>query len=679
MNHSPEGKAGISGENTPPSFGVLFVHGMGEQQRGDTLLGFGEPIVKFLRRWVIEDARARPDGTFLEPEGMTEDCRVSLKAARERAQQPRQARDAANATDPFKSNIDLHNVQAIRVLGPDPNVPSHATIKVKCRPDLQPWLLAESWWATDFKPATFTDVLNWGVRVVPFVLLDTARYQIKTLWEAPRPGRGQPQPREGEKGLNISDLLQLAFTVILGPITYSILLLLMPVASIPFRRGLLGNLMLRLARSLGDPYLLLSSPIRLASMVERVHHDIRWLQDEGCTGIAIVAHSQGAAVAHHALRSFPKDDRKVPITRFVTIGAAIEKLHYLQQLDMRGKNLLRAGLLQAVAALGVLFSVLFAWRIPDWRALNEAWGYESLFLTIALWLLFTTLFWLGPQILDWIGIIELPEYKEPEQGDLWDRANHNRPGMPTAKWVDLYARADPVSLGPIEWINSETPHPLDDPDATSAEIRNQDSMLFDHTTYWQNTSQFMVPLVGGLCRDTGWDTDILDLSRPIFRQASDERASRLDWLDRAGLGIVLTVIVTTLALLAFRALDDTGIALKRSMTYVADQWAIPFEGVARDQVGSGRVAEAVLGVVTLALVAIAYHAILVKGAWRRWDDARMDSLLDTRMEVRRLAADAGAGTPARLPGTFTEGAWGFFGVALLFPLLALVSGFLIVT
>ena len=656
MDHSSE-KAAITGPNTPASFGVLFVHGMGEQQRGDTLLGFGEPIVKFLRRWVLDDPRIQPDGSLLTPPG-TEGV-------------PPAGKDPAVASDPFKSNIDLHNVQAIRVLGSDPNVPSHATIKVRNRPDLQPWLLAESWWATDFKPATFTDVLNWGVRVVPFVLLDTARYQARTLGLIPR-DKTKP-PRVSEKGRNISDALQLAFTVITGPFMYAILLLLMPIASIPFLRGMLGNLMLRLARSLGDPYLLLSSPIRLASMVERIHHDIRWLQDQKCAGIAIVAHSQGAAVAHHALRSFPEEHRKVPITRFVTIGAAIEKLHYLQQIDVRGKNLLRGGLLQAIAAMGVLLSVLFAWRIPEWRRLNEAWGYESLILTVTLWLLFTTLFWLGPKLLDALGVIELVEYKEPKTDDLWDREHHNRPGMPTAKWIDLYARADPVSLGPIEWLNTETPHPLDDPEATSAEIRNQDSMLFDHTTYWQNTSQFMVPLVGGLCRDTGWDTDILDLHRPIFRQASDERASRLNWLDRAGLGLVLTVIGTTLALMARRAIDDTGIALKRPIAFVADQWAIPFEGVIRGQVGGGPVAEGVLGVATLSLVAIAYHAILVKGAWRRWDDARTDTLLKQRAEIRQLAVDPEQHARQRLPDTFTEGAEFFIILSILAPILALLA------
>jgi hypothetical protein len=32
--------------------GVLLVNGIGEQQRGDTLLRFGEPIVEWIGRWL---------------------------------------------------------------------------------------------------------------------------------------------------------------------------------------------------------------------------------------------------------------------------------------------------------------------------------------------------------------------------------------------------------------------------------------------------------------------------------------------------------------------------------------------------------------------------------------------------------------------------------------------------
>ena len=32
--------------------GVLFVHGIGEQHQGDTLIRFAEPVIKWIKEWV---------------------------------------------------------------------------------------------------------------------------------------------------------------------------------------------------------------------------------------------------------------------------------------------------------------------------------------------------------------------------------------------------------------------------------------------------------------------------------------------------------------------------------------------------------------------------------------------------------------------------------------------------
>jgi hypothetical protein len=202
-------------------------------------------------------------------------------------------------------------------------------------------------------------------------------------------------------------------------------------------------------------------------------------------------------------------------------------------------------------------------------------------------------------------------------------------------------------------------------------------MLFDHTSYFQNVSQFMVTLVGGLCGDTGWDRDILNPRQPALQMAAAERSRRLDWLDRAGALIVVTAVATAVALLALRALDDAGIALKRLIAFLAEHLAIPFEGVVKGQVGGGPVAEGVLGVATLALVAIAYHAIGVKSAWRRWDDAKTETLLGQRSEIRRLAE---AGEPCeqrRLLGAYTDGADIFIALAVAVPVIALLTVYLL--
>ncbi len=643
MAEPSEGPKRLASETVAPptsdTLGVLLVHGMGEQERGDTLLGFGEPIVKFLRRWLDT---ADGDTPF-------------------------------TGTDPFKSDVALRNVEATRVLGPDPNQPSNTTIAVAGHEASQ-WLLAESWWASDFKPATFTDVLNWGIRVIPIVLFDTVRY-----WSGRR---------------NLANLGQLLFTLIIGPFLQATLLLLLPIAAVPFLRGIIGNLMVRLARSLGDPYLLLSSPIRLASMVERVHHDIRWLQDQGCTGIVVVAHSQGAAVAHHALRAFAlgtydfdrEPNRKTPITRFITFGAAIEKLHFLHQIDIRGKNLLRGGVLQSAIALALLFSVLFAWRFPDWLSRiawlrdrtwwDSAWN-QGHWWTLGLWILLTVLFWAGPWLFQKPLRTDLVTYSEPKPDDLWNRMNLDKTA-PRARWTDLYARADPVSLGPIVELtreNMDKPNPrspLTNPDETSWEIRNQDSAFFDHTSYFDNTSQFVVPLIGGICMDSGL-TDILDMRQPFFRAASVQRSRRVDWLNRAFAIIAATLLLSSVLLAWLDRLDDIGRPLKRVIEFLGDELSIPFEGIARSQTGDGRVAELVLGVIALLIFATLFHMLLIKGAWQAWDAGSIDRLLGQRRTLMELITTGVPGDQERLLGGFTDGAGRFLFFAALAPISAIVA------
>jgi hypothetical protein len=39
----------------PHTFGILLVHGIAEQPEEETLLGFGEPVIDWLNRWLTRD------------------------------------------------------------------------------------------------------------------------------------------------------------------------------------------------------------------------------------------------------------------------------------------------------------------------------------------------------------------------------------------------------------------------------------------------------------------------------------------------------------------------------------------------------------------------------------------------------------------------------------------------
>ena len=89
-------------------FGILFVHGIGEQPEGDTLQAFGEPLVGWLGRWL---SRAQGEGTR---------GRVAVENARLTPSRLGQAE------------------------------PPHARLRLELQTDAgarsDSWLLAESWW-----------------------------------------------------------------------------------------------------------------------------------------------------------------------------------------------------------------------------------------------------------------------------------------------------------------------------------------------------------------------------------------------------------------------------------------------------------------------------------------------------------------------------------------------------
>lgn len=177
--------------------GVLLVHGMGEHQRGDTLLQMGEPIVTLLNNWIEPDT----------------------------------------AHDPTNTAVKLHCSHILRPPGNDTTRPSHTILEPPSPAGLPiglPIVLAESWWAEDFRPATFNEVLTWGIQVGPFVLHDTLRSQWARKW-------------------TFIANLQLPLTFVLGPVLQLLLLCLVPLSVVPPFRKFAGTTMTRIANSLGDP------------------------------------------------------------------------------------------------------------------------------------------------------------------------------------------------------------------------------------------------------------------------------------------------------------------------------------------------------------------------------------------------------------------------------------------
>jgi hypothetical protein len=87
---------------------------------------------------------------------------------------------------------------------------------------------------------------------------------------------------------------------------------------------LILQVQLALIGSVSQSYVLISGALRLAAMTRQVSHDLRWLCQQ-CESVIIVAHSQGAAIVHHALRKgIPPE-----IKQLVTLGAGLKQLTIL--------------------------------------------------------------------------------------------------------------------------------------------------------------------------------------------------------------------------------------------------------------------------------------------------------------------------------------------------------------
>ena len=91
----------------------------------------------------------------------------------------------------------------------------------------------------------------------------------------------------------------------------------------------------------------LDSPIQRAAILDRVHAAYKWLEAKGCAEVAIVAHSQGAAIAHAMLQERTCERARL----FVTFGSGLHKLRLMEDSLARASGTVWIGSLSAVAML----------------------------------------------------------------------------------------------------------------------------------------------------------------------------------------------------------------------------------------------------------------------------------------------------------------------------------------
>jgi hypothetical protein len=446
----------------PYDLGVLLVHGVGEQQRGDTLTEAGDLILEWLAR------RAEATGSHADVE-------LNLM----------------DVADRQASTDDIAGAHAvIRVTSP-----------VKRRRPAN-WVVAESFWADVFRPATFTELASWGVFIGPWAFAAQARgifQRMETAAELPSWLRPALLPIiwavAGIMFL-VGAFVGLAVTML------ALALVVLALTTIPFLADFARSTQRTLANGAGDAYVLTRSPIRFGAMASQVRADLEDLSRVS-RAVVVIAHSQGTAVAWHAIKHGLTDrpSKRSAMARhlklFLTYGQAVRKLTFMKLVaeDSQARN----GILALVGAgSGLLALIEFLVAGPGMLIL----------ITVTLALIAEAI----------LMMRVMPVWKRSQvkiEGD-WDKVHGVAPGL---EWLDLWASADPVPGGPLE---------LDRPPAIrSIKIRNLASSILDHVVYWKNGTEFLAVVASRLFQLGGPRGYTSDLTDPVLLVSVMRRHARV--------------------------------------------------------------------------------------------------------------------------------------------------------
>jgi hypothetical protein len=222
----------------------------------------------------------------------------------------------------------------------------------------------------------------------------------------------------------------------------------------------------RIAGVVGDAYGQLHSPIQRAAFQRATLEAMQWLRPR-CRRLAVIAHSQGAAIAHRALQTGePKADL------LVTVGAGITKLEALRYLeDLSPSDRIAAFL---APALFVVTAVV-ALRT---RSLGLADVESALVLPGVLGIVAIALL-----VQVWVTVRSALRHLREQSARL-----SLTQAQPDLRWVDIVGTHDPVPGGELVRF-------FDLPNLDSQPIPVLRSWLADHTSYWTARLSFMHVLV----------------------------------------------------------------------------------------------------------------------------------------------------------------------------------------
>lgn len=517
-----------TGTSPKHEIGILFVHGIGEQKAGQTLVEFGEPICQWITQWLdvaieqwtgsgigsgglIEWVRQQSDEgvpaellTQNAPElqiidqiysnrGPADQKRLQLLTPLLDWLHEHKRKEAWGSVPDLKASGERYRLPFVggRVTTENmslsttehiPEYPMSATLGIEVlKADGEvlhtSWKLAESHWADSFLPPKFLPMALWVIVIAPwtagsyFTRRICRRYWVLEKLKSQRTGLGKSLLGYARLcGLVLAAPLALPMAF-LTQISMGLLWLLW-LPPVPALRRWSARFQQKLVAVLGDAHAFAASPLREAAIIDQVMRDLRWLE-ERCEKIVIVAHSQGAAIAYLCLRKWvPASVRLV-----VTFGSGMRKLEEFYKLRRPGLHMVRVTFVLGMILYYVVIQPLLSFAFTG-TLFGGVWGWGW----IAVWIVCIA-FYLG---------LLLGFTSEEENRDFWAWAQVL--DKRKIRWLDIFSTADPVPNGPIfiEKSNFVAPGALE-----SVEVNNFGSVWADHTSYMRNRDEFLGTLVAG--------------------------------------------------------------------------------------------------------------------------------------------------------------------------------------
>ncbi len=565
------------------SLGVVLVHGIGEQESGDTLVEVGDAMCDWFERRGIDAA----PGT------------VSLMSD-----------DGASYTASDMASAELTGIR---------------------------WLMVEARWAKTFGAPGSSGVLFWAFKVLPHTL--ATHLTKNTFSDLSRFG----------PFVAIVVTLKVLAGLIVAPILVGFVGLALILGLLPFdlTQRLSAVIQRILSSVVGDSFVLLSSPMRRAAILTKVRQAIEAAAGR-CESVVVIAHSQGAAIAHTVLDKWAPGN----LDTLITYGSGLDKLTRIERRS-KGRRyesgqrsaFYVVGLLVLILILttaylegGNIFRVvgactLFSVSLAELATTLAAWsrarldligGRAGMIRVIAVsaitlllgvyllaepWLdakLRVTLLTLGMTIV----LLKLWDqgFTMALSGSMTDDGLFEEPGARRwrrFRWYDIYSTHDPVSNGEMR---------LHEP-SESIRVTNRGSALTDHTSYWENSDEFVTHVMK-ILSDNGSDKGVLPRdSFGKLKEIKRRRSLRVGWLRATRYALAGLTALSAVAAVRFELLqrvavgDPEGGSIAKA---TASGWTFVMEFPALSTV-----------ILSAACGYLVY--LLFYGVWRAWDKLAMRS------------------------------------------------------